>query len=175
MTKSIKFTETDFKNRVRMCIEIHFKEEGLSTNNIIPITVSKMTKTMGYFQSRGKTPLKLNFSHMLLNGAYDLDGVDEIVLHEVIHYMVHMNGYYNQGHNHRFKAMCHKHGCSLDGTHSNTQRTAIYDDVLARESKYIIKCDTCGKLFYKDRICGLVKNPKGYKHDSCGYGMTRIK
>jgi len=175
MTKSIKFTEKDFIARVQMCINIHFKEEGLSTNNIIPITVSKMTKTMGYFQSRGNTPLKLNFSYMLLNGAYDLDNVDEIVLHEVLHYMLHMQGYIRENHGSRFKAICRKHNCSLDGCSSSVQRTENYEEIIKKQSKYIIKCDTCGKLFYKNRTCGLVKNPKGYKHGNCGYGMTRIK
>ena len=174
--KSVKFTQENFITRVKMCIDIHFKEEGLSTENIIPITISNMTRTMGYFRWIGDKPLKLNFSHLLLNGAYDLNGVDEIIEHEIAHYMLFMNGYHREGHGHRFKAMCKKHGFRLDGTIiKGVKKTAVYDDILAKESKYIIKCDTCGKLFYKNRISGIVKHPNTYRHDNCPIGMTKIK
>lgn len=43
--------------------------------------------------------------------------------------------------------------------------------------KYALKCEHCGHMWYKDRMCKIVKNPKYYTHkcaDGCKGNIVRV-
>ena len=44
-----------------------------------------------------------------------------------------------------------------------------------KESKYILRCTKCGKLFYKDRMCNVIRYPEDYTHSIDGGELERIK
>lgn len=41
--------------------------------------------------------------------------------------------------------------------------------------KYLLKCECCGALVPKDRMCGVVKNPELYTHRNCGGKFVRVR
>ena len=159
MTEYKVFTEKEFKQRVQLCIDMFFKEEGLTQANI-PIEISKqMSSTLGQFQVRGGQPHQLRFSNTLVNGSYMLADVDEVIKHEVIHYLLKVKTGMRHGHDMMFKMHCRHFNCSHDGSRNHMTKSPLY----SQGFKYTIKCDNCGAEI------GFNKNTKTVQRTRFGY------
>jgi len=169
----------DFTFRVKLCIELLFNKENIEPIQNFPIEVStRMTRTHGYFQySRNKKQktykaLKLNFSHKLLNGSFKNDYVNEIILHEVLHYLVFNLGYYEEKHGYIFQKYCKKYGCRLttgssSEEYSNKEGNEEQTKKVACEpSKYTINC-SCGFKANRTRTSKIIQNIKNYRCPTC--------
>ena len=116
---AISFTEEQFINRVRFCLDMYCKEEELETPNVTIKVSSRMTTCLGCveYEKNGilGTPTKIQFSKELMIGKYTLDFVDEIIQHEIIHCIVLLKESHKENHGAIFKHYCKKFNCSSDG------------------------------------------------------------
>ena len=178
----VKLTQTNFKGRVRKCIELLFEAEEISNKeNNLPIEIStRMTRTNGYFQYRRKiekkeiiySPMKLKFTHRLLNGTFTKEYMDEIILHECIHYLLFQLGYHEETHGMIFKRYCRKYGCKLEnGTnrneYSSIKREEIKKVANTNKDKYTITCENGDLSQGRTRASNVTKNPENYRCPNC--------
>lgn len=173
MSNSVKFTEENFRVRVEMCVKLLFEAEGLEVKQI-PITFSNMSSRNGYFRFNRTLhkAVKLTFARRFLTGAYELEDVDMLILHECIHYMLFAKGYESENHGNIFKMACLKHHCTRDGASSSSK--VANTEVLIRGAKYALQCTKCKNVYAKTRMSNQVSNPSQYTC-KCGGAISRIK
>lgn len=169
-----KFNDSDFRIRIQKCIDIIFEETDTSQLHI-PITFTH--GGVGSFHSING----LKFNRSLFDGTYYLDQIDQIILHEVIHYLIKAKGYsteYSRSgrrvvHGQRFKMHCRQLGCTLDGASVRlveVNPTAKVDKL----SKYTVKCTECDMTASRNRASNITNNPHRY-HCKCGAPLQVIK
>ena len=109
----------------------------------IPIEVStRAKKRLGAFFYKNIDnkiiPLKFVFAYDLLNGKYDENIVEEVIIHEYLHYYCDVKTNKSNGHNIYFKEMCIKNNISTKATMNNNN--------IDLKNKYKIYCSNCSKL-----------------------------
>ena len=155
---AVVFSEKDFTKRVEACITSFFATEGIDVPKI-PIEVSyRMSRTLGYFRYRASKPVKLRFSGTLLNGFYTVEHVDEIIKHEVLHFLIFMVGHRNEIHGKIFKSYCRKYNCIFDGSSSKMERTELFVPRERKEKKFIVKCEKCGHEFKREKMSKIIRS-----------------
>jgi predicted SprT family Zn-dependent metalloprotease len=176
MKDYVIFTQENFIARVRMCIQLLSTELGVKLNFDIPISISNMSKCLGYFQSQGKKSLKLNFSSTLLDGRYTLRFVEDTIKHETCHYLLFEMTKVSHKHDYMFKDMCRRVGCNgsakIKAELSSLGRELVEDSKV--NSKYVVKCLKCGNMSYYDKEIKVVKYTHLYRC-KCGSCLELIK
>jgi len=170
MNDYLILSQKNFTERVKMCIEIFASECDLAEPlTSIPIEIStRMTIGHGYFQYRGKEALKLKFTDKMLDGRWNIDYVDEIIKHEVIHYLLFKLGYYKESHGIMFQKYCRKLGCSLTTGHSNPIESSICNKITKSDPKsskkmYAVKCMNCGMRHERKTLSRVITHPQDYR------------
>ena len=194
MKDYIILTENNFKLRVQKCIDLFFEGENLAQKNI-PIEIShRMTRTNGQFEYSRKrnykngvadityNPSKLKFSDCLIDGNYTMSFTDEIIKHEVLHYLVFELGYYTESHGYIFKRYCRKYGCRLtSGSNYNElsnkpkeEQTTRRVANVSKRAKYTIFC-SCGFSTSRSKASKTIKNIENYRCPKCKGGLEVIQ
>ena len=189
----IILSESNFKKRVRLCIDVIFNSEGIEADKTLPILISnRMTRTEGQFEYSWKNRYNngvrekhsykatcLKFTSDVLNGTYTVEYLDDLICHEIIHYLLFAKGNYKESHGSIFKLYCRKYNCRLNGCssvpsysnkESNNQGCA---KVAHTKSKYTIYCD-CGFSTGISRASNATKNISAYRCPKCK-GKLNVK
>lgn len=148
------------------------KKEGFPCEEVPVVISTKMEKTMGsfYFRMRGgkMEPHCFRFSAKLLDGTYSGEIVEQVILHEFVHFYVNMRDQVNHHHDAVFKEACRSLGIS-DHTY--------FKEFVALSPKkgYLLLCASCGKTIGRRRRADAVKSIVRTKVSSCCHGKIKIK
>ena len=192
MKNYVVFNEADFKKRVEICISLLEVDFGLCNMDKVKIDISnRMTRGFGYwmYKVRGREAyktIKLQFSSRLLDGRFYIKNVDEIILHEVIHYLLFEKTRINHHHDKVFHKYCEKYGTNSNGE-IDCKLTELGEKIKKqeqekrseksnhiREPKYNIICEECGHTYTRTRKCKLVDHPNNFKC-FCGGSLYVVK
>ena len=133
----------------------------------IPVVINKRLKTtlgrVSYQRcgSRIKST-RMEFSHLFLSTSTP-ECIQDVIKHELAHYLCNELTGEHHGHDRVFKDMCLK----LGTTNYNT-KTEV-DKIVGDEQiyKYIVTCQKCGSSFGRHRSSKLIQHPDWY---SCKCG-----
>lgn len=148
------------------------EKAGMPCDGIPVVLSARMEKTMGsfYFKIRGgkMEPHSFRFAQKLLDGTYSAEIVEQVILHEFVHYYVNMRDQVNHHHDEVFKEACRAFGIS-DHTY--------FKEFVALSPKkgYLLLCSSCGKTIGKRRRSDAVKRIVRTKVSSCCHGKIKIK
>lgn len=157
---------------------------GIQYGNIVEIKVNTRAKsrwgqccTVLNSQYWENKQFSINISDRLLQD----DVTDEACLDTIIHEILHTcKGCMNHGREWKELAELVNdcYACyNIKRCTSSSEKGIDNIDNTDKVHKYAVKCTHCGKVWYKDRMCGVVKNPKGYTHkcsDGCKGDIVRV-
>lgn len=115
-----------------------------------------------------------------------IDEIRTVIMHEVLHTIKGSRGHDKIWKNAAIKVRKFYdylggdyHLCSTPYSQDrrNYPHTQIEEKVDKNTAKYQLKCPKCGYIFYKTRMCSMVKKPNNYWHTTCGknYRLIRLK
>lgn len=116
----------------------------------------------------------INISSRLLQDDITDEACKNTIMHEILHTCEHC---FNHGSEwKRIADLINDYYAfyNIKRTTSSEEK-GINEDIEKKESKYILRCTKCGKLFYKNRICDSVRYPELYNHSSDNGQLERIK
>ena len=148
------------------------KKEGFPCDEVPVVISTKMEKTMGsfYFRMRGEKmePHSFRFSAKLLDGTYSREIVEQVILHEYVHFYVNMRDQVNHHHDEVFKEACRSLGIS--------DHTYFREFVaLVPKKGYLLLCASCGKNIGRRRRIDAVRKIVRTKVSSCCHGKIKIR
>ena len=156
------YTETELKT---MC-ETIAKDNGAEL--ICPVKINgRLTRTLGRVVYEGSvdnvTPKVIEFSKRFVETATP-ESIQEVVKHEMCHYLVSLVTKKRHGHDVLFKMMCNRVGASLN---ESCAKEIKYMVPIAKTYKYTITCSSCGAENYYSKAGKVVKNADHYQC-ACG-------
>lgn len=144
------------------------KENGFPCDNI-PVTITNMQNTFGYFASRKIEnkiiPIKFNFAKRLISGCYTEESIKKIIAHEYTHYYLSIKFNEICHHNHKFQKYCLKFGGCL----SSTELVLEPNAEKPQPEGYAIYCKDCNKrIGFRLRKTKVIDNIEKYHCANCG-------
>jgi predicted RNA-binding Zn-ribbon protein involved in translation (DUF1610 family) len=133
---------------------------------------SRMTKSFGICTSRklwdGKYCSEIKISNRVLDDSVPDWSAENVMLHELLHAR-HPGDHHGGAWAREAKIVSSKLGYDIT-------RTSSCDalGVEAAKPKYEVRCPKCGKIFTRQRLCGLVQHPSLYTHEGCGVALERV-
>ena len=108
-------------------------------------------------------PQRIEFSSRLLRG--DNDEIDEVIRHEMAHYLLLMDTHENHNHDYLWRKYAKRLGCdpraAINMKSVDTGRKTL-------DYKYIVKCPSCGRTITKYKmITQVVRHPEHYRTRCC--------
>lgn len=131
----------------------------------------KITLNSQYWENR---IFSINISERLLHDDISDNSCKNTIMHEIIHTCEYC---FNHGSEWKHIADIVNDCYSFYNIKrcTSSEEKGINEEIEKKESKYILRCTKCGKLFYKDRICNAVRYPEDYTHKLDGGQLERIK
>lgn len=146
---------------------------GIKYGNIVSIQSANLTPTTWGICTKKGDIYKIRINKTLLESAESYKGLKNIIIHEMLHScpnsMSHTGNWKNLA-----RIVNSKLGYSVSRCSSN-EELGVKINAMEQNSKYACKCDKCGEILYRNRICNLVKYPSHYMHKNCGGTFIRIK
>lgn len=146
---------------------------GIKYGNIISIQSVNLSPRMWGRCIRDGDVYKIEINKILLESAESYRGLKNTIIHEMLHScpdsMKHTGNWKNLA-----RIVNSKLGYSISRCSSN-EELGVKIDAIEQNYKYACKCDKCGKVLYKNRICDFVRYPSHYVHKNCGGAFIRIK
>lgn len=142
------------------------------------ITPGKIEKEIEYFRSAkvyGQCVRRYNDIFTIRLSTYFIDNDEQEIMQTLIHEVLHtVKDCMNHGPNWKAKAALinYKTNYKIARCSSYTMNNAKAKEV---REKYVIKCKNCNKIFYRQALSNVVKNPERYKCGTCGGKLERIK
>lgn len=131
----------------------------------------RITLNSAYWENR---IFSINISDKLLQDDVSDESAKDTIIHEILHTC---KGCMNHGEEWKRLADI-VNDCY---SYYNIKRTASAEEkgINIKEEeknyKYALRCKCCGKIFYKNRMCNVIKYPKNYTHSIDGGELERIK
>lgn len=115
----------------------------------------------------------ISISQSLLEDDLDDMAAKNTIMHEILHALTR-----NTGHKGRWLQMANKVNCKLP--QYTIKRTTSAEEKGIEEnpfdSRYVIRCNKCGKIYTRDRKCRLTENPEIFRCGRCNESsLIRIK
>ena len=129
---------------------------------ICPVKINgRLTKTHGRVIYKNindnVVPSVIEFSKKLIETASE-ESIQEVVKHEMCHYLVTIKTKETHGHDRTFKLMCEKIGATFNSATANVK----YIIPTSEAYKYTVTCSSCGHTGYYSRAGKVVKHPENY-------------
>ena len=138
---------------------------------ICPVKINgRLTKTHGRVIYKNiddnVVPSAIEFSKRLIETASE-ESIQEVVKHEMCHYLVTLETKETHGHDRAFKLMCERIGATFNSATANVK----YIIPTSEAYKYTVTCSSCGHKGYYSRAGKVVKYPENYLC-KCGGSLT---
>lgn len=116
----------------------------------------------------------INISERLLQDDITDNACKNTIMHELIHTC---NNCFNHGSEWKHIADIVNDFYSFYNIKrcTSAEEKGINEEIEKKESRYILRCKCCGKLFYKDRMCNVVRYPEDYTHKLDNGQLERIR
>ena len=170
MKTSKVFTENEFNEKVKMywklMITPQFKD--IECPPIEHDRAKRRTNNLG--KAHYAPSMKFSFSFRMLDGRFSVDTIDDIIKHEVGHFLAKFRYGFRQGHNENFKKIAREFGFNGGATADiqiveGFKETSVTKKVIQRSpsvAKYRVYCTSCGKEWFKSRKSKLINYPQTY-------------
>jgi predicted SprT family Zn-dependent metalloprotease len=101
----------------------------------------------------------------------DLKHLKDIIAHELLHTC---DGCFNHGEKWK-KFTIKAKAMGYDISRTVSYETLGIDNLKTKESvKYKVKCQNCGHVYERKRMCQLIKTPKKYRCGLCGGALDKL-
>lgn len=118
---------------------------------------------------------EISISETLLQDDSSIDGLKNTIIHELLHTCP---ACMNHGYMWKLYAdkVNRKFGYNIKRTSSAEEKGVSEVRIAERTAshKYSFECKKCGTKVYKDRMCGIVRNPSNYSHVGCGGNFVAV-
>lgn len=133
----------------------------------------KITLNSTYWENK---IFSINISERLLQDDISDISTKDTIMHEILHTC---KGCMNHGEEWKRLADivndCYSYYNIKRISSAEEKGINIKEEEKKEEAKYILRCTKCGKLFYKNRMCEVVRYPMIYNHKTDGGQLERIK
>ena len=144
--------------------------EGIKYNKNLKRTVAQCFNRRMSF---GPPAYRFEVSELFFRMRYDKQV--NVLAHEWIHAILEYRGIH-ECHGTYFKRIMNKlndNGFNIS-VHTNTAELKNDGIIVTPGTKYILKCEKCGKTWDFYRMCKTVKQASKCKHNGCGGSITRV-
>ena len=146
---------------------------GIKYGNIISIQSANLPSTVWGRCIKNGDIYKIQINKILLESTESYKGLKNTIIHEMLHScpnsMRHTGNWKNLAGIVNSKLGYFVSRCT------SSEELGIKIDAMEQDYKYACKCNRCGMVFGRNRICDFIKYPSHYTHKNCGGTFVRIK
>ena len=141
---------------------------GIKYGHIVRFYSNSRARRWGQCRNLGGNWFEIQINSMLLDEKNDENGLINTIFHELLHTC---KGCMNHGW--EWQKLANKvhsaYGYNIKRT-SSAEEKGLSEEAIqerARRVQYVLRCEGCGQIFKRERMCKLVEHPENYRCGNC--------